>query len=256
MCYAYAKQERVEVRVARIFNTYGPRMNLNDGRVVSNFILQSLQGRNITIYGNGEQTRSFQYVDDLVNGLVSLMNSNYSRPINLGNPEEYKVAELAAIVRDMIGNENQLLRIDKVEDDPQRRKPDITVAMRELNWVPRTKLIDGLKQTVDYFRRELNKNKHINTEDSLIKDSNLYLTESEEKKLKMRNYKQELWGLAIRKLYEKILDIQVYLVFYFFMNKILSNFLLYWNCLILIFWALYPNWVKMKNLSSLMNLRF
>jgi UDP-glucuronate decarboxylase len=131
-------------------------------------------------------------VEDLVNGLVLLMNSNYSKPVNLGNPEEYKVVELATIVRDMIGNNNELTRKAKVEDDPQRRKPDITTAMRELNWSPKTRLMDGLRQTVDYFRSELNKNRHINDDDSLHKQSGLYFSESEEKKLDPKNNKSEL----------------------------------------------------------------
>ncbi len=120
------------------------------------------------------------------------MNSNYSKPVNLGNPEEYKVVELATIVRDMIGNNNELTRKAKVEDDPQRRKPDITTAMRELNWSPKTRLMDGLRQTVDYFRSELNKNRHINDDDSLHKQSGLYFSESEEKKLDPKNNKSEL----------------------------------------------------------------
>jgi UDP-glucuronate decarboxylase len=146
----------------------------------------------LKIYGDGEQTRSFQYVDDLVNGLVLLMNSNYSRPVNLGNPGEYKVVELATIVRDMIGNNNILERKSKVEDDPQRRKPDITIAQRELNWTPKTPLMEGLRHTVDYFRSELNKNRHINDDDSLHKQSDLYFSESEERRFDPKSYKVEL----------------------------------------------------------------
>lgn len=132
-------------------------MNLNDGRVVSNFILQSLQGHNITIYGDGQQTRSFQYVDDLIEGLVRLMTSNYSRPVNLGNADEYRIEELATIVRDLIGNRNELVRLDRVEDDPKRRRPDIEVARAHLDWSPKTKLMEGLAKTIDYFRNELSK---------------------------------------------------------------------------------------------------
>ncbi len=120
------------------------------------------------------------------------MNSNYSKPVNLGNPEEYKVIELATIVRDMIGNNNELAKKAKVEDDPQRRKPDITTAKRELNWSPKTRLMDGLRQTVDYFRSELNKNRRINADDSLHKDSGLYFSESEEKLLDSKNHRVEL----------------------------------------------------------------
>ena len=192
MCYAYAKQEKVDVRVARIFNTYGPRMNLNDGRVVSNFILQSLRGKNLTIYGEGKQTRSFQYIDDLVNGLVLLMNSNYSRPVNLGNPDEYTIEQLAVIIRDMIGNENKLIEVSKQEDDPQRRRPDITVAKVELNWQPKTHLMSGLRQTIDYFRKELNKAKQVNDVQALAKHHMLYLSENEEKMLQEHKIKNEL----------------------------------------------------------------
>lgn len=158
MCYAYARQEKIQVRIARIFNTYGPRMNLNDGRVISNFIIQSLRKDNLTLYGDGNQTRSFQYIDDLVNGLVLLMDSNYSKPINLGNPDEYTIRDMALIIRDLVGNANSIVNKEKLEDDPQRRKPDITVAKTELNWFPKTSLNEGLKKTVDYFRQELNRN--------------------------------------------------------------------------------------------------
>jgi len=155
LCYAYAKQENVEVRVARIFNTYGPRMHINDGRVVSNFILQALQNRSITIYGNGKQTRSFQYVSDLVMGLIKLMNSNYTQPINLGNPDEYTITEFAQLVKNLVGCSSDIKYLDSVEDDPQRRKPDITRAKKYLNWTPQVKLGDGLRKTVNYFRRQL-----------------------------------------------------------------------------------------------------
>lgn len=139
LSYAYAKQEKVEVRVARIFNTYGPRMHINDGRVVSNFIMQALQNESITIYGNGKQTRSFQYVSDLVEGLVSLMASNYSQPINLGNPTERTIDEFAEIILQLIGSKSKYRTMPAVEDDPQRRKPDITRAKTFLNWEPRVR---------------------------------------------------------------------------------------------------------------------
>lgn len=157
MCYAYMQKENVDIRIARIFNTYGPRMNVNDGRVVSNFIMQSLKNENITVYGSGEQTRSFQYVDDLVDGLIRLMNSDYKKPVNLGNPDEFKVEELALIVKEMIGSQNVIEYKEKVEDDPQRRRPDITVAKEQLNWEPRIKLRQGLEKSIEYFRSELNK---------------------------------------------------------------------------------------------------
>lgn len=155
LCYAYAKQEKVEVRVARIFNTYGPRMHINDGRVVSNFILQALQNHSITIYGSGKQTRSFQYVSDLVDGLVALMNSNYSLPLNLGNPEEYTIEEFATVIKSIVGGNSPIVKQTGVQDDPQRRKPDIRRAKLYLNWQPKVSLKEGLQKTVQYFQKEL-----------------------------------------------------------------------------------------------------
>lgn len=158
LCYAYQKQEHLDIRVARVFNTYGPRMHPNDGRVVSNFILQALQNEPITIYGSGKQTRSFQYVSDLVDGLVSLMNSSYTQPVNLGNPHEHTIEDFAKIIRNLVGGTSKIVYTDKVEDDPQRRKPDITRAKTHLKWEPKVELQDGLKRTVEYFREELKKN--------------------------------------------------------------------------------------------------
>lgn len=155
MCYAYAKQENVEVRVARIFNTFGPRMHMNDGRVVSNFIIQSLKGEPITVYGSGKQSRSFQYVSDLVAGLIALMNSDISSPVNLGNPEEHTIMEFAQIIKDKIGADNEIINVDAAQDDPQRRKPDITKAKTLLHWEPVVPLSDGLGKTIDYFREEV-----------------------------------------------------------------------------------------------------
>jgi UDP-glucuronate decarboxylase len=155
LSYAYAKQEGVNVRVARIFNTYGPRMHANDGRVVSNFVLQALKNEPITIYGNGKQTRSFQYVSDLVDGLVALMNSNYTQPVNLGNPQEHTIEEFAQIIRDLVGGQSKIVELAAVEDDPQRRKPDISRAKKVLNWEPTVKLKTGLKKTMEYFKKEL-----------------------------------------------------------------------------------------------------
>lgn len=162
LSYAYAKQEKVQVRVARIFNTYGPRMHMNDGRVVSNFILQALRNEPITIYGHGEQTRSFQYVSDLVEGLVSLMASNYSMPVNLGNPVEYAIKDFAIKIRDLVGGNSHLIYSDAVEDDPQRRRPNITVARKQLNWQPKVSLQQGLKRTIDFFHKELLRSSHSN----------------------------------------------------------------------------------------------
>ncbi len=155
LCYAYQKQENVSVRVARIFNTYGPRMHINDGRAVSNFISQSLQNQSITIYGTGKQTRSFQYITDLVDGLIALMNSNVSVPVNLGNPEEYSILEFATVIKNLVRSPSHIVFKDSVEDDPQRRKPDISRAIKFLNWFPKVSLKDGLKPTIDYFRQEL-----------------------------------------------------------------------------------------------------
>ncbi|XP_064456070.1 UDP-glucuronic acid decarboxylase 1-like [Ornithodoros turicata] len=159
LCYAYAKQEHLDVRVARVFNTYGPRMHMDDGRVVSNFIMQALQNKPITIYGTGKQTRSFQYVSDLVNGLLSLMNSNYSRPVNLGNPDEYSIEEFASIIKKLVGGTSEIVYVNEVVDDPQKRKPDISRAKKYLNWEPKVALLDGLKKTVEYFRKELERDK-------------------------------------------------------------------------------------------------
>jgi len=155
MCYAYADQEEVQVRIARIFNTFGPRMHLNDGRVVSNFILQALQDQPITIYGSGSQTRSFQYVSDLVDGLVKLMNSNYSQPVNLGNPEEYSIRDFAEIIKHLVGGNSEIVNKAMPEDDPQRRRPDITRAKTQLSWEPKVPMREGLKKTIAYFQEEL-----------------------------------------------------------------------------------------------------
>ncbi|XP_043547693.1 UDP-glucuronic acid decarboxylase 1 isoform X1 [Chiloscyllium plagiosum] len=155
MCYAYMKQEGVEVRVARIFNTFGPRMHMNDGRVVSNFILQALQGESLTVYGSGSQTRSFQYVSDLVNGLVVLMNNNVSSPVNVGNPEEHTILEFAKLIRGLVGSKSDILSLPEAQDDPQRRNPDIRKAKMMLGWEPVVPLEEGLNKTIDYFRKEL-----------------------------------------------------------------------------------------------------
>lgn len=155
LTYAYAHNEKLDVRVARIFNTYGPRMHMNDGRVVGNFIQQALQNEPMTIYGNGSQTRSFQYVSDLVDGLVALMNSNYTLPVNLGNPHEHTIAEFATIIHDIVGGTSGIVEKPAVEDDPQRRRPDISRAKQMINWEPRVELKDGLKRTIEYFRTEL-----------------------------------------------------------------------------------------------------
>ncbi|XP_002127542.2 UDP-glucuronic acid decarboxylase 1-like [Ciona intestinalis] len=155
MCYAYASQDKVDVRVARIFNTFGPRMHMQDGRVVSNFILQSLQNEPITIYGNGEQTRSFQYVTDLVNGLIALMNSKVNTPVNLGNPEEHTISEFATLIRNLTKSKSEIVHKATPTDDPRKRKPDITKAKTSLDWEPVVELETGLKKTIAYFKAEL-----------------------------------------------------------------------------------------------------
>jgi len=160
LAYAYHKQSGVDVRVARIFNTYGPRMHANDGRVVSNFIIQALEKQPITIYGSGDQTRSFQYVSDLVSGLVALMDSDYTQPINIGNPEEKSINTFARLIRDMVGGDSEIVHLPAVEDDPQRRRPDISRAKAELKWEPLVPLEKGLSKTVEYFRKELGRTRH------------------------------------------------------------------------------------------------
>jgi len=155
MMYSYRDQSQVEVRVARIFNTFGPRMHPNDGRVVSNFIIQSLQNKDLTIYGDGSQTRSFQYVSDLVDGLHSLMNGNYDLPVNLGNPDEYSVKDFAEYIRDLTKSESQIEFLKKMKDDPSQRRPDIATAKKEINWEPRVTVKEGLGKTIEYFKTVL-----------------------------------------------------------------------------------------------------
>jgi len=158
LCFDYHRMHGQEIKVARIFNTYGPRMALNDGRVVSNFIIQALQGNDITIYGNGRQTRSFCYVDDLVDGLIKMMNSakEFLGPGNLGNPNEFTIMKLAKKVLDLAGSKSKIVKtVPLPEDDPLKRRPDITLARVKLDWKPRLELEEGLKKTVPYFRDKL-----------------------------------------------------------------------------------------------------
>lgn len=154
LCFDYHRQHGVEIKVARIFNTYGPRMHPNDGRVVSNFIMQALRGEDITIYGDGSQTRSFCFVDDLVEGLIGLMNTDtgVTGPINLGNPGEFTIKDLAELVIEMTGTSSKLVQKPLPQDDPRKRKPDITRARDTLGWEPQVKLRDGLEKTIAYFR--------------------------------------------------------------------------------------------------------
>jgi UDP-glucuronate decarboxylase len=154
----YHRQYGVRTRIVRIFNTYGPKMQCNDGRVISNFILQALQNKDITLYGDGKQTRSFQYVDDLVEGLLKLMQADdsVSYPINIGNTHEITMNQLAESVIALTGSHSKITFLDAPEDDPKRRKPDISLAKKVLNWQPLVSLEEGLKRTIDYFAGVLN----------------------------------------------------------------------------------------------------
>ncbi|NQT23986.1 SDR family oxidoreductase, partial [candidate division KSB1 bacterium] len=151
--FDYFRQHQLPIKVIRIFNTYGPRMHPNDGRVVSNFIMQALQDHPITIYGDGGQTRSFCYVSDLIDGMVRMMQSAdaFTGPVNLGNPEEKSMLELAETIIDLTGSKSKIIHEKLPDDDPMRRKPDITLAKKELGWEPKVSLRDGLKKTIDYF---------------------------------------------------------------------------------------------------------
>jgi UDP-glucuronate decarboxylase len=160
--FDYHRQHSLDIKVARIFNTYGPRMHHADGRVVSNFIVQALLGQPITIYGDGSQTRSFCYVDDLLNGFVKLMESpkEVTGPINIGNPVEFTIRELAELVVEMTGSKSELIFEDLPQDDPKQRRPDITKAKEQLNWEPSIPLRDGLAKTVEYFEGRLKELKY------------------------------------------------------------------------------------------------
>jgi UDP-glucuronate decarboxylase len=155
--FDYRRQHNLQIKVARIFNTYGPRMHPNDGRVVSNFIVQALLGRDITVYGEGRQTRSFCYVDDLVDGLVRLMDTpaNITGPVNIGNPSEFTILELAQMVVSLIGSRSKIVHRPLPENDPKQRQPDISLAKELLEWKPRVALKEGLTRTVAYFERLL-----------------------------------------------------------------------------------------------------
>jgi len=156
LCFDYERQYGIEVRVARIFNTYGPRMAIDDGRVVSNFIVQALRGEPITIYGDGYQTRSFCYVDDLIEGLIRLMNYDQQiGPVNIGNPTEFTMLELAEMVMEVTGSLSPIVFKDLPQDDPKQRRPDISKARTALDWRPRVELLEGLEKTAAYFREVL-----------------------------------------------------------------------------------------------------
>ena len=155
--FDYHRQHNLDIKVVRIFNTYGPRMHPNDGRVVSNFIVQALKGEDITIYGDGSQTRSFCYVDDLIEGFVRMMDTEvgFAGPINLGNPNEFSMLELAEKVLKQVGGSSKLMFHPLPTDDPKQRQPDITLAKNKLSWEPTMQLDDGLKETISYFRKLL-----------------------------------------------------------------------------------------------------
>lgn len=152
----YHRQSGVDVRIVRIFNTYGPRMLQNDGRVVSNFIVQALQGKDITVYGEGSQTRSFCYVDDLVEGMMRMMTAeDFTGPVNLGNPEEYTILDFAKKIITMTGSRSKIINQPLPSDDPTQRQPDISLAIKKLGWQPRVSVDEGLSRTIEYFKQEL-----------------------------------------------------------------------------------------------------
>jgi UDP-glucuronate decarboxylase len=166
LTYGFQRQDGVDVRVARIFNTYGPRMNPYDGRVVSNFIVQALKGEDMTVYGDGKQTRSFQYVHDLIDGLIALMNSNESRPVNIGNGDEFTIGEFAELVREIVekvqdndgvkrSRQVQIVYKPMPTDDPQKRRPDTTRAKETLDWQPRWTVRMGLEEMVKYYKAKM-----------------------------------------------------------------------------------------------------
>lgn len=157
LCMDFYREYGVEVKIIRIFNTYGPRMACDDGRIVSNFILQALRGKDLTVYGNGMQTRSFQYIDDLIRGIESMMSSRntFTGPVNIGNPEEYTVLGLARLIIELTGSRSVIRFSDIPSDDPRRRNPDITLARQALHWQPRVSLYEGLQKTIAYYRRLL-----------------------------------------------------------------------------------------------------
>lgn len=156
LMFSYHTQNNVDIRVVRIFNTYGPRMAENDGRVVSNFVVQALRGQPLTVYGDGSQTRSFCYVSDLVEGIVRMMETEgFVGPVNLGNPEEYAVSELAEMVLRLTGSRSQIEYRPLPQDDPRQRRPDISLARERLDWTPTVPVEDGLRETIEYFRKVL-----------------------------------------------------------------------------------------------------
>jgi UDP-glucuronate decarboxylase len=153
--FDYHRQHNINIRVVRIFNTYGPRMHPNDGRVVSNFVIQALKNRDITVFGDGSQTRSFCYVDDMVDGIIRMMNTSndFTGPINIGNPHEFKIIELAEKIIELTGSKSNIVFGPLPEDDPMQRKPNIDLAQKQLDWLPTTDLDEGLIHTIEYFKK-------------------------------------------------------------------------------------------------------
>ena len=155
--FDYYRQHRLKIKIARIFNTYGPRMHPNDGRVISNFIIQALRNKDITIYGDGNQTRSFCYVDDLITAILLTMNTadDFTGPMNIGNPNESTIEEIAETIISLTNSRSKIVHKPLPEDDPKQRKPDISIAKEKINWEPKTSLIEGLKKTINYFEKIL-----------------------------------------------------------------------------------------------------
>ncbi len=153
MTIAYKKKLNLDIRIVRIFNTYGPRMRKNDGRAIPNFINQKLNKENITIYGDGSQTRSFCYISDTISGIYKLLETNYQLPVNIGNPNEYSIKELAQIISDLIPNKSNIIYKELPENDPKLRQPNIELAKKILNWTPKVKLVDGLKMTINFYNK-------------------------------------------------------------------------------------------------------
>ena len=156
LCFDYQRMHGIDIRVIRIFNTYGPRMMENDGRVVSNFIVQALKNKNITVYGNGSQTRSFCYVDDLINGMIKVMEGNFSGPVNLGNENEITIKELALKIKDKINKHLKIIYKEIPKDDPTRRKPSLELVKEKYNWYPEVEIDQGLEKTIQFFSSKLN----------------------------------------------------------------------------------------------------
>jgi UDP-glucuronate decarboxylase len=151
--FNYLRMHKIDIRVVRIFNTYGPRMSVNDGRVVANFIIQALKNKPLSLYGEGSQTRSFCYIEDMINGLTKMMEkNNFNGPVNLGNPKEFTIMELAQKVKKITGSKSKIVKTKLPDDDPTRRRPDISLAKRKLNWQPKIQLETGLKLTLAYFK--------------------------------------------------------------------------------------------------------